>query len=181
VTQGLYRILGGERELLESFVAAPGPAGWRYFAHVREAGSERELYVVDHVTDSEWRLIRFRLLAPGWELLVERSPTGLHAIGPEQVTEFEGVDVVWSPSPWSLHVLGLYLGARGEAATDAVRVRPEEHAERVRVELRRETGATKGAFAVEGSATNVLFGTDLPLRGEEWFELVGGSAPGQPE
>jgi hypothetical protein len=180
VTQGAYRILGGERELIESFVAAPGPGGWRYFGRVHEVGTERELYVVDHVTDLEWRLVRFRLLSPGRELVVERSPSGLHAIGPDQVTEFEGVDLVWSPSPWSLHVLGWYLRVRGEDAADAVRVKPEERAERVRAEVRREGDRVRGVFAVNGLTTEAVFGTDLPLRAEGWFELVGGAGSDQP-
>ena len=136
--------------------------------------------MVDHVVDSEWRLIRFRLLAPDGELLIKRTDNGLHAIGPDDVTEFEGVDLVWSSSPWSLHVLGLYLGAREDVATDAVRIGPRGFADRVRVELRHQAGATNGAFAVDGLTTEVRFGTELPERAEGWFELVGAAGRDQP-
>ena len=176
MTQGAYRILGGERELVESYVAAPGPGGWRYFGRVHEAESERELYVVDHVTDLDWRVVRFRLLSPGRELVVERSPHGMHVIGPDEVTEFEGVDLVWSPSPWSLHVARSYLEAGVDGAADAVRVDETSNAARVRIELRRDAGAERGVFVVDGVAKEALFGSDIPVRAEGWFELFGGGA-----
>jgi hypothetical protein len=176
VTQGAYRIISGGRDLVESFVTAPGPIGWRYFARVHEPRSERELYVVDHVTDLDWRVVRFRMLNPGRDLVVERSPNGVHAIGPDGISEFDGLDVVWSPSPWSLHVLSKYLAGRGGDGADAVRVGIEGRAERVQVELRREARGDRASVAVDGQTTEVAFGTDLPLRAEGWFELVGGGA-----
>jgi hypothetical protein len=166
--------------MLESFVAAPGPAGWRCFGRVRESGSERELYVVDHVTDLEWRVIRFRMLSAGRELVVERSPHGVHVIGPDEVTEFDEVDVVWSPSPWSLHVLTRYLEARGADETEAVRVGPEAIAERVRVEIRRQAGAQIGSVVVDGEPMEVQFGPERPRRAEGWFELLEVGEPDQP-
>ena len=179
MTQGAYRILSGGRNLVESFVSAPGPSGWRYFARVHESGSEHQLYVVDHLTDLDWRVVRFRMLNPEGELLVERSPNGVHAIGPDGVSEFDGVDVVWSPSPWSLHALSKYLEERGGDAAEAVRVGVEGRAERVQIELRREARGDRGAVAVDGQATEVAFGTDLPLQAEGWFQLIGGDPPGQ--
>src|SRR5438067_141464 len=54
VVQGGYRVWDGGRELLESFVAAPGPMGWRYFGRVHPPKSEEELFTVDYVVDAEW-------------------------------------------------------------------------------------------------------------------------------
>src|SRR6266540_4533973 len=54
VVQGVYRVWHGRREFLESFVAAPGPIGWRYFGRVHPPDSEEELFTVDHVVDAEW-------------------------------------------------------------------------------------------------------------------------------
>src|SRR6266511_5097298 len=62
VVQGAYRVLGGGREFLESFVAAPGPMGWRYFGRVHPPDSEEELFTVDYVVDAEWGLIQYHLL-----------------------------------------------------------------------------------------------------------------------
>ncbi|HJP65828.1 MAG TPA: hypothetical protein VKA30_05940 [Actinomycetota bacterium] len=173
MSQGSYRIFIPGGELVESFVAAPGPAGWRYFGRVHEPGSEREQYVVDHVTDLDWRLIRLRLLGPGRELVVERSPNGVHVIGPDEVAEFDGVDVVWSPSPWSVKVLAEHLKGE-ERAVDAVRVGLDGPAERIRVELRRGEGAHGTALVVDGSTAQAVYGPDVPERVEGWFELLVG-------
>ena len=62
--QGVYRVWHGGRELLESFVAAPGPIGWRYFGRVHPPDSEEELFTVDYVVDAKWGLIRYRLIFP---------------------------------------------------------------------------------------------------------------------
>src|SRR5712691_12723193 len=58
--QGAYRIWAGPEELVEAFVAAPGPAGWRYFGRGRDADTGEELFRVDYVVDAGWDLVRFR-------------------------------------------------------------------------------------------------------------------------
>ena len=74
--QGVYRVWDGGRELLESFVAAPGPMGWRYFGRVHPPKSEEELFTVDHVVDAEWGLLRYRLLDQSGARIVATPSTG---------------------------------------------------------------------------------------------------------
>jgi hypothetical protein len=159
---------------VESFVAAPGPAGWRYFGRVHEAGSEREVYVVDHVTDLDWRLIRLRLLGPEGEIVAERSPNGIHVVSAHAVEEVAGVDLTWSPSPWSVKVLREYLKG-DQGPVDAARVRLGGPAERIRVELRHGDRGDSGVLIVDGSSSEAAFAADMPVRADGWFELIGGS------
>src|SRR6266542_2139579 len=76
VVQGVYRVWHGRREFLESFVAAPGPIGWRYFGRVHPRDSEEELFTVDHVVDAEWGLVRYRLLDQSGTSIVATLATG---------------------------------------------------------------------------------------------------------
>src|SRR5437867_12777788 len=76
VLQGVYRVWHGGREFLESFVAAPGPIGWRYFGRVHPPDSEEELFTVDYVVDAEWGLIRYRLMDQSGTSIVATPATG---------------------------------------------------------------------------------------------------------
>ncbi|HEY3209537.1 MAG TPA: hypothetical protein VGL18_07030 [Actinomycetota bacterium] len=77
VVEGVYRVWHRGREFLESFVAAPGPMGWRYFGRVRPPESEEELFTVDYVVDAEWGLIRYRLMhQSGTSIVATRRQAG---------------------------------------------------------------------------------------------------------
>ncbi len=54
--------------LLETFSCAPGPAGWRYVASLRDAASGIAGGRVDVTVDSRWRHGRVELRAGGWLL-----------------------------------------------------------------------------------------------------------------
>jgi hypothetical protein len=93
---------------------APGPMGWRYFAHVHPAEDpDRDEFTVDVVTDLDWKLARFRLAAGRWmaddrhpdcdrdgkSCTNDRAPTGPSLFdGP---SASDGPSVVWSSSPWT--------------------------------------------------------------------------------
>ncbi|MFN2589820.1 MAG: hypothetical protein ABR518_03515 [Actinomycetota bacterium] len=175
MTQGHYRIHtpAGVRE--ETFVAAPGPGGWRYFGRVRDPESGRQIYVVDHIVDLSWRLVRFRLVREGGETLVAPSDAGLQ-VGTADRTEvlrFDGVEVVWSPSPCALHVLDRYLSRSGRTEAEAVQVSADGAANRVAIELRRFDPGDRGSVTVDGWRSEVVFGADLPRRASDWFDLAG--------
>ena len=108
--QGAYRIWGAPQELVESFVAAPGPAGWRYFGRARHADTGEELFNVDYIVDAGWDLVRFRAIyGDGLEAVVVPVPFGLEVSvgqpGEERTEEIVGVSAVWSLSPCSLLVV----------------------------------------------------------------------------
>jgi hypothetical protein len=104
VMQGVYRVWHGGRELLESFVAAPGPMGWRYFGRVHPPDSEEELFTVDYVVDAEWGLLRYRLLDQSGTRIVATPATGGVEVvtgrpGDERTETMAGASAVWSSSP----------------------------------------------------------------------------------
>lgn len=105
--QGIYRVQGAGSEYLESFVAAPGPAGWRYFGRVSSVESEAELFTVDFVVDADWRLVRYREgHADGSELLAAHVGTGIQIARQldhdERDFDVPDAEVIWSSSPCSL-------------------------------------------------------------------------------
>ena len=187
--QGSYRIWGASHELVESFVAAPGPAGWRYFGRGRHADTGEELFNVDYIVDAGWDLVRFRAIyGDGLEAVVVPVPFGLEVSvgqpGEERTEEVVGVSAVWSLSPCSLLVVDRRLRACGQDELAAVRIKPSHEPEAVTVRLDRRgpqpiTTPAGGATAervdviVDGWRTKALIRPDLPLCAEEWFELLG--------
>jgi hypothetical protein len=187
--QGIYRIRLGSQELLETFVAAPGPMGWRYFGRAHEPDTGREAFLVDHVVDVDWNLVRFRWSeSDGTEVVA--TPTGggvevwIKEPGGERKELVSGVGAVWSASPSSLLVVDRLLGTSKPAEVPAVRLEPpfEPRAVVVRVTPvgSRPVSPTSGAsaareveVAVDGGRTRALLRSDLPLRADGWFELVG--------
>ena len=140
--QGAYRISGAPHDLVESFVAAPGPAGWRYFGRARDADTGEELFKVDYIVDAGWDLVRFRAIyGGGLEAVVVPVAFGLEVSvgqpGEERTQEIAGVSAVWSLSPCSLLVVDRRLRASGQDELTAVRIRPSDEPEAVTVRLNR--------------------------------------------
>ena len=176
-------------ELVESFVAAPGPAGWRYFGRARDARTGEELFKVDYIVDAGWDLVRFRAIyGDGLEAVVVPVPLGLEVSvgqrGAERTEEIAGVSAVWSLSPCSLLVVDRRLRASGQDELAAVRIKPSDEPEAVTVRLDRRGpqaiptpagGATaeRVDVIVDGQRTKALIRWDLPLSAEGWFELLG--------
>ncbi len=187
--QGSYRIWGASQILVESFVAAPGPAGWRYFGRARDADTGEELFKVDYIVDAEWDLVRFRAIyGDGLETVAVPVSGGLEVSvgqpGEERTEEIAGVSAVWSASPCSLLVVDRRLRASGQDELTAVRLKPPHKPEAVTVRLDRRgsqgiTTLAGGATAerveviVDGWRTKALIRPDLPLSAEGWFELLG--------
>jgi len=187
--QGAYRIWGAPHELVESFVAAPGPAGWRYFGRGRDAHTGEELFRVDYVVDAGWDLVRFRAIyRNGLEVAVLPAPRGLEVSvgqpGEERTEEIADVSAVWSLSPCSLLVVDRRLRASGLDQLAALKIKPSDEPEAVTIRLHRRgsraiTTPAGGAPAervdviVDGRRTKALIRPDLPLSAEGWFELLG--------
>lgn len=187
--QGVYRVTVGSREVLETFVSASGPAGWRYFGRAHQPDSGREVFRVDHVVDSNWRLVRFRWTEVGGaEVVAIRRDGGVEAWidGPGGGREawVPGADSVWSASPSSLLVLDRMLQTTGEEGASAVRLEPPFEPRAIAVRLHpvatREIATLSGmgearevSIEVDGSRSPALLRADLPIRAEGWFELVG--------
>jgi hypothetical protein len=180
--QGVYRLLGSAEVLTEAFVAAPGPMGWRYFAHVYPGGSpERELHTIDIVTDLDWNVVRFRLAtADGWRVTATPADGGIEVVhGPpdeERLDHFEGATAVWSASPWSLLVARRRLGS-SSGPFRAVLLDPGVTPQVVQFSLtagaaRPGDGAERFDVSVNDRHTEALIGRDLPLAAEGWFELI---------
>jgi hypothetical protein len=186
--QGTYRIFGPKQELVESFVAAPGPMGWRYFAHVhRQDDLGQDLYTVDLVTDLEWHLVRFRLATvEGWVAVATAAAGAVEVVhgspNQEAVDVFDEGSVVWSSSPSSLLVLHRLLGPQGGTVKGLV---IEPHATPVAVDLslaiieRTSVPTASGANVAErirvtagGRELEALVRPDLPLSVGRWFELI---------
>jgi hypothetical protein len=185
--QGAYRLTRSDGQLIESFVAAPGPMGWRYFAHVHPPGDpEHDLYTVDHVADLEWNLVRFRMaVADGWRAVATRLDGGVEVVhgqaDAQRVERFDDAVAVWSSSPSSLLVLHRLAGVEG--SIPAVTFDPGANPEPVRVSLRAvgaTTASTRGGgsevqrirVTVNGRQFESWVRRDLPLRAEGQFELI---------
>ena len=186
--QGIYRLLGQAEDLIEEFVAAPGPMGWRYFAHVHppdDPGSDR--FTVDLVTDLEWNLIRFRLAAAdGWQAIATPDGSGVQVVhgspSDERLDRYEGAAAVWSTSPSTLLVLHRMLGRDGGpiGVVQLERGFPPK-LRQVALALEGETSvptvggraeAERFAVVVDGRRREALIRADLPLSAEGWFELI---------
>lgn len=185
--QGAYRVWLGSTELLETFVAAAGPAGWRYFGRGHEPEVEPEAYRVDHVVDLGWDLVRFRWSgSDGAEVVaIPRGGGGMEvwASGPGggRTELVAGASTVWAASPSSLLVVDRLLSGSGEVT--AVMLRPPSDPRPVVVRLdpvaAREVRAPSGPLSirevevtVDGQTARALLRSDLPLRADGWFELV---------
>ena len=186
---GAYRLLGQGEELIEEFVAAPGPMGWRYFAHVRSPDDPgRDRLTVDLVTDLEWHLVRFRLAAADrWRAVATRADAGVEVLhGPpndERIDRFDGAVAVWSSSPSTLLVLHRLVGLGG-GTLQTVRLEHGMPPKREQVTLTNTGGSTSVAtpggraeaakvqVVEDGRHLEALIRADLPLAAEGWFELI---------
>ena len=186
--QGVYRVQLGSRDLLETFVAAPGPMGWRYFARLREPDAGREVSVVDLVVDMRWDLVRFRWMETnGSEVIAMPTDGGLEVLmnesGGERRELFTGASVVWSGSPSSLIVIDRLLASSKGGEARAVRLVPPFDPRPVVVRVT-ATGSPGGStrsgsysareveVTVDGERTRALFREDMPLEADGWFQLV---------
>jgi hypothetical protein len=187
--EGLYRVRVGPRELVETFVAAPGPLGWRYFGRLHDPDGGSEMGLVDHVVDADWNLVRFRSRwSDGTEAVATPTPGGVEVWiggpGGERTELVAGVGSVWSASPSSLLVVDRRHGHSLPAEEAAVRLEPPFEPGPVVVRLtpvRSRRVRTASGFsevrevevAVDGRPTRALLRSDLPLRADGWFELAG--------
>jgi hypothetical protein len=173
MSQGSYRIHTPTGELVESFVSAPGPSGWRYFGRVHDPRTGLEVYAVDHVVDHQWRVVRFRLLSPAGEVLVEPSPTGLTVSGERGERTFEGAELVWSASPASVLVLNRMLrdGHHGDMSAARIPSDPTAEPEALTVGVAARPGDHLD-LTVGDHPLDVLIGPEVPERASGWFELM---------
>jgi hypothetical protein len=186
--QGAYRLFGPGEELIEDFVAAPGPMGWRYFAHVHPPNDpDHDRFTVDLVTDLEWNLVRFRLAAAnGWRAVATRGDPGVEVLhgtpNEERVDRFDEAVAVWSSSPSTLLVLHRLVGRVGGTA-EAVRIEPGLAPVRLQVAMSivgATSVATPGGSAEaqrvhvveDGRGREALVRSDLPLAAQGWFDLI---------
>ena len=138
--QGVYRVRQGSQEFLETFVAAPGPMGWRYFARLHDPDSGRQIAVVDHVVDLDARLVRFRWTEEAGPR-VEAFPQGdgiqvwIQEPAGERSELIAGAKVIWSASPSSLLVAARLIEASESAEVTGVRLVPPFLPEPVLVRL----------------------------------------------
>jgi len=173
--RGDYRILGGPRQLVESFVAAPGPMGWRYVGRVRRADALDEALIVDYAVDARWNLVRFRALDDrGNEAVAVPGEDGLQVAvrrsdGSERTWAFEGATAVWSPSPCSLLLVDRLLGRR-EGSLEAVRLEPPDWVPE-QWTIRLEGRGRELDVIVDGRRLEVRRGPEQPISAEGWFEL----------
>jgi hypothetical protein len=182
--QGVYRVRRGSEEVLESFVAGPGPMGWRYVGRAREPDSGREVYRVDHVVDAGWNLVRFR-----WTELdgAENSPSGRRRRrSVDDGSRYEhrelvaGISAVMSASPSSLMILDRLLASTTATETRTARLDRSLQLRTVVVSTPngRLTPPMGGdsvrevQVTVGGQRSRGLIGRDLPLQVAGWFELV---------
>ncbi|HEX2089679.1 MAG TPA: hypothetical protein VHI54_07115 [Actinomycetota bacterium] len=185
--EGTYRLHTAEEPLFESFVAAPGPAGWRYFGRVLAPDGELELSTVDFVVDTEWRLVRYRERhAAGPEVVVIPGNGGLEVVsrvnGDEKSVEIPAAEVVWSRSPCSLLVTERRARALATTALRAVRIHVPDDPVSVSVSLDRPRG--EGFWSgpdrqvgmiqvtVDGQTIAAELTEDRPLAAEDWFTLL---------
>jgi hypothetical protein len=187
--QGLYRVRFGSRELLETFVVAPGPMGWRYFGRVHDPHTGLEVHRVDHVVDLDWNLVRFRWLeSEGAEVVAVPLPGGVEVRiaepGGERQEIVAGAEAVWSASPSSLLFVDRLLESSKRSSVHAVRLEPPFEPRSIEVRLTpvgsRRVSTPNGPsdvrevqVAVDGRPTRALLRSDLPLRADGWFDLEG--------
>ena len=186
--QGVYRVSNGGRVFLESFVAAPGPMGWRYFGRVHPPDSEEELFTVDYVVDAVWGLIRYRLIhQSGTSIVATPATGGLEVVtgrpGDERTESVPGASAVWSSSPCSLLVVDRLLSTSDRSDVAAVRIGAALEPEVITVRLERRgsrsvvtpTGGSEAELVgvmLDGERFEALIRSDLPLFASGWFELV---------
>ncbi len=184
--EGTYRLSGGETELFESFVAAPGPAGWRYFGRIFAGDSELELSTVDFVVDTEWRLVRFRERHYGGpDVVVIPGPEGMEVIlrgdDEERAIDVPDAEVVWSRSPCSLLVAERRARTLGTNDLRGIRIRVPDGPAPVIVSLNRRheqptsrTDSQAGMIqiTVDGQTIEAELSEDRPLSADGWFALV---------
>jgi hypothetical protein len=168
VSRGAYRIHRPEGDLIESFVAAPGPAGWRWFGRVHDEATGDEVYVVDHVVDADWGLVRFRLLYRDIGLvMIEPVHDGLAVTAGDATETVVAAEVVWSPSPASVFVLERYLPSRGVTEVRGVQVSTSGSWEAVTVGL-----ADRSTLVIHDRQIPVTWNGDEPSRADGWFDLL---------
>ncbi|HEX9234962.1 MAG TPA: hypothetical protein VF972_01645 [Actinomycetota bacterium] len=188
VVQGVYRVWQGGRELLESFVAARGPMGWRYFGRVHPPDSEEELFTVDYVVDAKWGLLRYRLLdQSGTRIVATPATGGIEVVagrpGDERTETVAGASAVWSSSPCSLLVVDWLLSTSGRSDVAAVRIGAALEPEVITVRLERRgsrqvvtpTGNSEAELVgvmLDAERFEALIRSDLPLLARGWFDLV---------
>ncbi|MDP8955704.1 MAG: hypothetical protein M3N24_01905 [Actinomycetota bacterium] len=182
--EGIYRIRGGGQDLVESFVAAPGPAGWRYFGRIHAPDSEEELSTVDFVVDTDWALVRYRERhRQHGEVVVVRGPTGLEATwiaGESEATAHApDAQIVWSSSPCSRLVAERRARAVKMSALPGLGIALPEEPRPVSISLdRMGFEAANGRRAerihlqLDGASITALVREDLPIFAEGWFELI---------
>jgi hypothetical protein len=185
--EGVYRVrLHDGRDLLEWFVAGPGPLGFRWFGRIREPGSDDDLRLVDHTVDRWWRLVRFRLidLEAGVEMVATPDPSG---IGVSRAGGFQagdwvvsGAEAVWSDSPSAPFVLGRLAAASRVPVVTAATVDPggTPRAASIRIGPLEGSGpepaGTRAELAmdVDGSRISVIVRDGWPVRADGRFELL---------
>ena len=182
--EGTYRIHAGGVELLESFVAAPGPAGWRYFGRIYAPEGEEELSTVDFVVDSEWRLVRYRERhRDRGEVVVVPVQNGLEAMWTDATNEATAAvveaEIVWSLSPCSLLVAERRARALGVTVMRGIRIDAGVDPSPVSISLDRrgseaadQPGEEKMQIRVNGRTVSAVVRDDLPLSAEGWFDLI---------
>jgi hypothetical protein len=175
--QGVYRLLGSAPDLLESFVAAPGPMGWRYFGRVRRSDTGEELRVVDLVVDLQWRVVRFRSLgSDGAEVVAVPAEDGLDAFvlegGTERTLAFPHAQGIWSWSPSSALVAARWLGDRPMGSfTAVVADSPSLEPFGATVAVHR-AARDRLDFTVGDRLIRVAMEGDEPVSSDGWFERV---------
>ena len=179
--EGAYRIHdAGGRELIESFVAAPGPMGLRWFGRVREPGGDEDLRLVDHTVDRDWRLVRLRLmdLEAGVEMVALAGATGIavtRAGGPAPGDwVVPGAEAVWTSSPSALYVAANRIPIGSGSTLAGARVEPGAIPEPVTIgPLRAEIGDKEAAtLGLDGERIEVRIRDGWPVWARDRFALL---------
>jgi hypothetical protein len=179
---GSYRIFEDDgRQLIESFVAAPGPMGFRWFGRVRAAGSQEDVRLVDHTVDREWRLVRLRLmdLEAGVEMVALAGASGIAVtrVGGPSPGDWvvPGAEAVWTSSPSALFVAASRIPIGSGLSLAGARIAPEAAPGPVTIgPLRAEIGDKEAAtLELDGERIEVRFRDGWPIWAERRFELLG--------